>query len=109
MAEPVQLILCTCPDTEVAERIATALVEERLAACVTMLPESTSIYRWQDRIERDREIPLLIKTQSVLFERLSERLTTLHPYDVPEIIAMDIAAGSLPYLDWLSSCTSQGS
>jgi periplasmic divalent cation tolerance protein len=94
------LILCTCPDGESAARIARVLVEERLAACVNRVPGLTSVYRWQGEIHEDSEVLLLIKTRSELFESLRARLVALHPYDVPEVIALDIAAGHAPYLDW---------
>ena len=95
------LILCTCPDDESASRIARALVEERLAACVNRLPGLTSVYRWQGQIEEDSEVLLLIKSRGGLFEALRTRLVALHPHEVPEVIALDIAAGHAPYLEWL--------
>jgi periplasmic divalent cation tolerance protein len=99
------LILCTCPDGESAARIARVLVEEHLAACVNRVPGLTSVYRWQGEIHEDSEVLLLIKTRSELFESLRARLVALHPYDVPEVIALDIAAGHAPYLDWLRTET----
>ncbi|MGN6313040.1 MAG: divalent-cation tolerance protein CutA [Rhodanobacteraceae bacterium] len=106
MAEPRPLlILCTCPDSESAGRIARVLVEERLAACVNRMPGLTSVYRWQGEIHEDSEVLLLIKTRRELFEALRARLVALHPYEVPEVIAMEIAAGHTPYLEWLRSET----
>jgi periplasmic divalent cation tolerance protein len=99
------LILCTCPDGESAARIARVLVEERLAACVNRVPGLTSVYRWQGEIHEDSEVLLLIKTRSELFESLRARLVALHPYDVPEVIAFDIAASHAPYLEWLRTET----
>ena len=88
------VVLCTCPDDVVAERIASALVEERLAACVNRIPGIVSTYRWQGAVHSDREILLLIKTTREHFEALRERIVALHPYDVPEVIALTIDRGS---------------
>lgn len=99
------LILCTCPDAESAGRIARTLVDERLAACVNRLPGVTSVYRWQGEIHEDGEVLLLIKTRRELFEALRARVMALHPYDVPEVIALEIAAGHAPYLQWLRAET----
>lgn len=95
------LIFCTCPDAESADRIARTLVDERLAACVNRLPGVTSVYRWQGEVHEDSEVLLLIKTRGELFEPLRARLVALHPYEVPEVIALEVAAGHAPYLDWL--------
>lgn len=100
-----RLVLCTCPDQDTALAIGGRLVEERLAACVSLVPGLTSIYRWQGAIQRDPEVLLLIKTTSVRFDVLSETLSRLHPYDVPEIIALPITAGSPDYLSWVTTCT----
>jgi len=102
------LVLCTCPDTESAATIARALVEERLAACVNRVPGLTSVYRWQGEIHEDSEVLLLIKTRSELFEALRARLVALHPYDTPEVIALEIGAGHAPYLEWLRTETRFG-
>ena len=99
------LILCTCPDAESAGHIARVLVEERLAACVNRVPGLTSVYRWQGEIHEDNEVLLLIKTRRELFELLRARIIELHPYDVPEVIALEIAAGHAPYLEWLRTET----
>ncbi|MBK1732968.1 divalent-cation tolerance protein CutA [Thiococcus pfennigii] len=99
------LALCTCPDPATAERIARALVEERLAACVNVLPGITSLYQWRGRVERDAEVALLIKTVGARFEALRARLVALHPYEVPEVIATPIVAGLPAYLDWVAACT----
>lgn len=99
------LILCTCPDGESAARIARALVEERLAACVNRIPGLTSVYRWQDEIHEDGEVLLLIKTRRELFESLRSRIVELHPYEIPEVIALEITAGHAPYLEWLRAET----
>lgn len=99
------LIFCTCPDAESAARIARTLVDERLAACVNRLPGVTSVYRWQGEVHEDSEVLLLIKGRRELFELLRARLVALHPYDVPEVIALEIAAGHMPYLEWLRAQT----
>jgi periplasmic divalent cation tolerance protein len=95
------LILCSCGDGQAARRIANALVEQRLAACVSILPAVESIYRWQDKIESAGEALLLIKATSERFPALQEKILELHSYDTPEIIALPIVAGLEKYLRWL--------
>ena len=95
------LAYCTCPNPDVADRLARTLVEERLAACVSRVPGLVSTYRWQGQVEVAAEVLLLIKTTQERFEALRTRLVELHPYDVPEVIACAIVAGHAPYLDWL--------
>jgi periplasmic divalent cation tolerance protein len=97
------IVLCTCPDEPSAERIATALVEEHLAACVNRIPGIASTYRWQGKIQRDNECLLLIKTTRERFDALRERIVALHPHELPEVIAVDIALGLDRYLDWIES------
>ncbi|MDS4027549.1 MAG: divalent-cation tolerance protein CutA [Candidatus Contendobacter sp.] len=99
------IILCTCPDQAIAERIAEAVVGERLAACVNIVPGLTSIYRWEGRIQHDAEWLLLIKTRQAVYSRLEARIRALHPYQVPEIIALPIQTGSAAYLDWIADNT----
>ncbi|RAP58230.1 divalent-cation tolerance protein CutA [Oleiagrimonas sp. MCCC 1A03011] len=96
-----RLLLCTCPDEASAARIARALVEARLAACVSRLPGLTSTYRWEGAVQEDTEVLLLIKTRAAAVAALQARLLELHPYDVPELIALNIADGLPAYLDWL--------
>ena len=96
------IILCTCPDAGSAERIAQTLVEERLAACVNRIGGVVSTYRWQGRVCRDDEFLLLIKTTSERFDAVRERIVALHPHELPEVIAVDIARGLPPYLDWIA-------
>jgi periplasmic divalent cation tolerance protein len=96
------LCLSTCPDAETAARIARVLVEEQLAACVNRVPGTASTYRWQGKIHEDAEVLLLIKTTRARFDTLRTRLAELHPYEVPELIALDIADGLPAYLDWLA-------
>ncbi|HRD49987.1 MAG: divalent-cation tolerance protein CutA [Candidatus Competibacter sp.] len=99
------LILCTCPDPATAERIAETLVGEQLAACANIVPGLTSIYRWQGQIQRDSELLLLLKTRQAIYPLLEARIRELHPYQVPEIIALPIQAGSAAYLDWIADNT----
>jgi len=99
------IILCTCPDLATAERIAETVVGERLAACVNIAPGLTSIYRWENRTQRDTELLLLIKPQQPVYSSLEARIRELHPYQVPEIIALPIQAGSAAYLNWIAACT----
>jgi len=82
--------------------MATILVEERLAACVNLVPGLTSIYRWQNSLQREPECLLLIKTSAARFESLRARLRVLHPYDTPEIVGLPITHGDSEYLQWLT-------
>lgn len=97
----VLLCHCTCPDAATAESIATVLVEERLAACASVQPGVGSVYRWQGRVETAEEVLLAVKTTRDRFEALAQRIQALHPYEVPEILAFEAAAGSPAYLDWV--------
>lgn len=102
---PVLLCLCTCPDPACADTIATALVEERLAACVSRLPGLQSVYRWEGRVEQAGEVLLLIKTTTERLPALSARVQALHPYELPELIAVQAAGGLAPYLAWVAEQT----
>ena len=95
------VVLCSCGDGQAARRIAKALVEQRLAACASILPVVESVYRWQEKIEIADEALLLIKTTSERFPALQEKILELHSYDTPEIIALPIVAGLEKYLLWL--------
>ena len=99
------LVITNCTDEAVANAIALALVEEKLAACVNILPRVQSIYRWQGAVESATEVPLLIKTTAGRYGELETAIRELHPYDVPEIIALPIAQGLPAYLDWLAAET----
>lgn len=99
---PVLIAYCTCPDAASAESLAAALVDERLAACVTALPGARSTYRWQGRIEQADEVLLLIKTTRERLEALTARIQALHPYELPEVIAVEAAGGLAPYLRWVA-------
>lgn len=98
------LILCTCPDKLTAETLARLLVEQQLAACVNILPSVTSVYRWQNAIEQADEVLLLIKANASLYAELEQTIKANHPYDVPEIIALNIEQGLPDYLQWIDSC-----
>ena len=98
------LIYCTCPDRVMAERIAEALVADRLAACVNIVPGITSVYRWQGEVQHDSELLLLIKTRDECYPALEARIRELHSYEVPEIIAVPLQRGSESYLAWLDAC-----
>ena len=95
------LCLSTCPDTATARRIADALVDARLAACVSVLPGLQSTYRWQGTVERAEEVLLLIKTTRDALPALQARLPGLHPYELPELLAVE-AAGLPAYLEWIA-------
>ncbi|OUS27965.1 divalent-cation tolerance protein CutA [Thalassotalea sp. 42_200_T64] len=96
-----QIVLCNCPDSEVAEAIAEKLITDQLAACVNILPKIKSFYRWQGKQECDEEIMLLIKSKQQLFPQLEQTIIALHPYDVVEIIALTIQQGNELYLNWI--------
>jgi periplasmic divalent cation tolerance protein len=96
-----QLVLTTCPDTEVAERLAQALVQERLAACVNILPVAKSIYLWKGQVESAAEQLLLIKSMTDAYSSIQKRIRELHPYELPEVIAVPIADGLPDYLAWI--------
>ncbi len=95
-----RLVLCNCAPKD-AQNIARHLVEHRLAACVNILPGVRSVYRWQGELCEDEETTLLIKTRQERLEALQEALVEIHPYDVPEIIALPIKEGHAPYLQWV--------
>ncbi|HEY0761159.1 MAG TPA: divalent-cation tolerance protein CutA [Pyrinomonadaceae bacterium] len=95
------IVFMTASNGEEAARLADMLVGAHLAACVQILPEMESVYRWQGKIERAPEILILAKTTRSKFEELEREVRALHSYDTPEIIAVPIVAGSAPYLDWL--------
>jgi periplasmic divalent cation tolerance protein len=102
------LVLTTVARAEDAERIAEELVGRRLAACVNVLPGVRSIYRWKGALERDEERLLVVKTRADRFEALRETLLALHPYEVPEVVAVPIEAGSPAYLRWLDESVGEG-
>lgn len=99
------LVMTTVPNAEVGQIIAENIVEERLAACVTQQAACQSLYWWKGKITQDQEYTLFIKTTSQAYPRLEKRIQEIHPYDIPEIIALPIVAGSEDYLSWIDSET----
>jgi periplasmic divalent cation tolerance protein len=99
------VVLVTAPSADEAARLARALVEERLAACGNVVPGLRSIYRWKGAVQEDGEALLLLKTTRARFEALRARVLALHPYEVPEVIAVGVEAGSAPYLAWIAAET----
>ena len=97
------LVLTNLPDRESAMELARSLIGKRLAACVNVLNGCTSVYRWQDQIHTDAEVPVLIKTSAGRFSALREEILLLHPYELPEVIAFSIDQGHHPYLEWVRS------
>ncbi len=98
----VWVVLCNCPDEASADRLAQGVIEARLAACVNRLAPVQSVYRWNERIEIATEVPLLIKTTASRYEAVQAWLQVEHPYDIPEIIALPLAAGLPAYLAWIA-------
>lgn len=99
------VVLVTCPSPEKAAEIARALVEERLAACGNVVPAVRSIYRWEGKVQEDAEALLILKSARDRFEALRARVLALHPYEVPEVIALPVEAGHALYLDWIEAST----
>ncbi|HKY33874.1 MAG TPA: divalent-cation tolerance protein CutA [Candidatus Polarisedimenticolia bacterium] len=97
------IILTTVDKEELADRIAAALVERQLAACVNVLPLGLSIYRWKEKIHRDREYILFIKTSGHLFNEVRDTIREIHTYELPEVIALPIAVGEEKVLDWIAA------
>lgn len=99
---PYHLVLTSCPDAQLAERIASALVDGQHAACVTILPGVSSVYRWSGKLERANEVLLLVKTELACLAAVEQCIRTLHSYAVPEMIALPISHGYTPYLNWIT-------
>ena len=99
---PQELIaLVTCPKV-IAEKMAVSLVEAQVAACVNIIAEVTSVYQWEDNIEKEPESLLIVKTNDSCWKAFEKKVNELHPYDVPEIISVSIEKGNKAYLDWLN-------
>ena len=96
-----RLVLTNCPDQDTARLLARTLVELNLAACVNILGRAESVYRWQGKLETETEIPILIKCSADNFTAVKDRITDLHPYELPEIIAVPIVDGLEAYLTWI--------
>ncbi|MGD2295161.1 MAG: divalent-cation tolerance protein CutA [Candidatus Aminicenantes bacterium] len=99
------LVLTTVPDEKTGQAIALPILEENLAACVTISGASRSLYWWKGQISKETEHILFMKTRATLFQRLEKKLQEVHPYDVPEIIALPIQKGSPDYLSWIEKET----
>jgi periplasmic divalent cation tolerance protein len=101
MAEESILVFSTFPDAETARRVGRTLVEEKLAACVNLLPQVESIYRWKGKIETASEVMTLMKSTTWKYQLLEKRIRELHPYEVPEIVSVRINDGNLDYIRWI--------
>ena len=97
----VRIVFCTIDSAEAARKLARRLVQDRLAACVNIIENVTSVYKWEGRIEEDAEFLLVIKSQDSRLRDLMDRIAELHPYDVPEILGWPVEKGSKAYLDWV--------
>ena len=95
------IVFCTCPDSAIARRLAHEAVDRSLAACANLLPSVESIYRWQGQVEHAEETLVLFKCQRSGFEALRAFLTENHPYELPEVIGVEIGAGNAEYLQWV--------
>ena len=104
--EDIMVVFCTFPDSDVAKRIAQELVKGRLAACVNVLPGVESIYQWKGELETSSEVLGLIKTTAAMYPTLETRLKELHPYDVPEIVAVPASKVHPAYAQWVREMTS---
>jgi periplasmic divalent cation tolerance protein len=101
----VLLVMTTLPDAAAAERIAAELVAARLAACVNVLAPVRSVYRWKGAVETADEVPLMVKSTRERYAALESALRAAHPYELPEIVALPVAAGLAPYLEWVAAET----
>jgi len=103
------VVFITCPTRRVARRLAEAVIRQRVAACVNLLPGIQSVFWWEGKIDRAREVLLLLKTTPARVARLTRLVRSLHPYEVPEVIALPVTAGSAPYLRWVKAAVSNSS
>jgi len=103
----ISIVLCTCPEAAASD-LATTVVGEMLAACVNILPTVRSIYRWDGAVQDDAEALLVMKTTAAGYDALQARVLELHPYDVPEVIALPVAEGSAAYLQWVTQSVGPG-
>jgi len=99
------VVLCTCPDLQTAQRLGCALVEASLVACVNVVPALRSIYRWQGSVQEEEEVLMILKTTAGRLDAARALLVQLHPYDVPEFVALAVADGHHPYLQWVADST----
>jgi periplasmic divalent cation tolerance protein len=100
-----RIVLTTAGSPQEAEKIARALVERRLAACVNIIPQIQSVYRWKEKIEQETEWLLIIKTRLNIFDSVRDAIKELHAYDLPECVMLDVSDGSEAYLNWVSENT----
>jgi len=107
MKHEVLVVFCTFPGEKEARQIGAALVEKQVAACVNVLPGVTSIYRWEGKVLEDAEVLAMIKTTRAAYGELEAAILELHPYDVPEVIALPVEAGSAAYLKWVGEETGE--
>jgi periplasmic divalent cation tolerance protein len=96
------LVLTTLPTADAAAEVAKTVVDEKLAACANILPALRSIYRWEGKVQDENEVLVLLKTRQAQYERLKARILGLHPYEVPEVLAIPVEQGNQPYLDWIA-------
>ena len=99
----VVVVLMTAPDARTAENLSEQLLEERLIACANVLPGVRSVYRWEGALQRDDEVLVLLKTTPESVAELSERIAALHPYDVPEVLALPVSSGLAAYTQWVGT------
>lgn len=104
--QTVKIVFCTLPDTEKARQIGTYIVQKQLAACVNLIHEVESIYHWKGKIESGKEVLAVFKTTAIKYPKLESQIRKMHPYELPEIIAVNVSEGYTKYLDWiLRSCS----
>lgn len=103
----VSVALMTAPSMKVATTIARTLLDERLIACANVVPAIRSLYRWKGKVCDEAEVMVVLKLRRTDFARVRSRVVALHPYEVPEVIRLDVAAGHRRYLDWISSSTAR--
>ena len=109
LSDDIIIVYSTVPDPETGRRIAGRLVEQRLAACVNLIPGVTSVYRWEGQVETGSELLLMIKTRSADYARLEAEIRSLHPYELPEIISVPVCGGLTAYLNWVRATDSEAS
>lgn len=105
-AEDISMIVATAPDREVAVSIARTLVEERGVACANILP-AVSVYRWEGEVQQDEEVVVLMKTRGSMVQKVVDRVSELHPYEVPEVLALPVEGGLDAYCQWVSDETGE--
>jgi periplasmic divalent cation tolerance protein len=99
------IVFTNAPNRDIALKIARTLIESKLAACVNILAEGTSVYRWKGQLETAAEVPLLIKTRAAIYDDVEAAIKRLHPYELPEIVAVPIERGLPDYLEWINAET----